>query len=152
MKKSLGRIVGRINDHPAVAAGRILMMGPGRWGSSNIELGVNVSYADINNTSVLVEMAREEAGQIPEVSYGTHFFLDLVEAQIIYLPVYPDDPEAEFNEGIFGELPNVLTDLIPEAERFREIIRVIDLPAATAGCFAKVVADPQTQRAICYLE
>jgi hypothetical protein len=32
------------------------MMGPGRWGSSSIELGVNVSYADINNTAVLVEM------------------------------------------------------------------------------------------------
>ena len=99
VKKSLGRIVGRINEHPAVAAGRILMMGPGRWGSSNIDLGVNVTYADINNTAVLVEMAREEAGQVPEVSYGTHFFLDLVEAQIIYLPVYPGDPEAEFNGG-----------------------------------------------------
>ena len=103
VKKSLGRIVGRINEHPAVAAGRILMMGPGRWGSSNIELGVNVTYADINNTAVLVEMAREEAGQVPEVSYGTHFFLDLVEAQIIYLPVYPSDPEAEFNSGTLRE-------------------------------------------------
>ncbi len=118
MKKSIGRIVGRINEHPAVAAGRILMMGPGRWGSSNIELGVNVSYADINNTAVLVEMAREEAGQVPEVSYGTHFFLDLVEAQIIYLPVYPNDPEAEFNGALFRCLPNVLTELLPDAERF----------------------------------
>ena len=116
-----------------MAAGRILMMGPGRWGSSNIELGVNVTYADINNTAVLVEMAREEAGQVPEVSYGTHFFLDLVEAQIIYLPVYPSDPEAEFNGEIFERLPNVLTDLLPDAERFREIIRVFDLPAATGG-------------------
>jgi pyruvate,water dikinase len=152
VKKSIGRIVGRINEHPAVAAGRILMMGPGRWGSSNIELGVNVSYADINNTAVLVEMAREEAGQVPEVSYGTHFFLDLVEAQIIYLPVYPSDPEAEFNGAIFECLPNVLTDLVPDAERFREIIRVFDLPAATGGRFARVVADPQSQRAACYLE
>ncbi|MDP1990776.1 MAG: PEP/pyruvate-binding domain-containing protein [Syntrophales bacterium] len=152
VKKSLGRIVGRINEHPAVAAGRILMMGPGRWGSSNIELGVNVTYADINNTAVLVEMAREEAGQVPEVSYGTHFFLDLVEAQIIYLPVYPGDLEAEFNGGVFENLPNVLTDLLPDVERFREIIRVFDLPAATGGLYAHVVADPQTQRAVCYLE
>ena len=152
VKKSIGRIVGRINEHPAVAAGRILMMGPGRWGSSNIELGVNVSYADINNTAVLVEMAREEAGQVPEVSYGTHFFLDLVEAQIIYLPVYPNDPEAEFNGALFKCLPNVLTDLLPDAERFREIVCLFDLPAATGGRFARVVADPQSQRAVCYLE
>jgi pyruvate, water dikinase len=152
VKKSIGRIVGRINEHPAVAAGRILMMGPGRWGSSNIELGVNVSYADINNTAVLVEMAREEAGQVPEVSYGTHFFLDLVEAQIIYLPVYPNDPEAEFNGALFRCLPNVLTDLLPDAERFREIICLFEIPAATGGRFARVVADPQSQRAVCYLE
>ena len=108
--------------------------------------------ADINNTAVLVEMAREEAGQVPEVSYGTHFFLDLVEAQIIYLPVYPGDQEAEFNSEVFESLPNVLTDLLPDAERFREIIRVFDLPATTGGLYAHVVADPQTQRAVCYLE
>ena len=152
VKKSLGRVVGRINEHPDVARGRILMMGPGRWGSSNINLGVNVTYADINNTTVLVEMAREEAGQVPEVSYGTHFFLDLVEAQIIYLPVYPNDPEAEFNREVFESLPNILTDLLPDAERFREIIRVFDLPAATGGLYAHVVADPQSQRAVCYLD
>ena len=151
VKKSLGRVVGRINELPDVAAGRILMMGPGRWGSSNIELGVNVTYADINNTSVLVEMAREEAGQVPEVSYGTHFFLDLVEAQIIYLPVYPGDPEAEFNREVFEELPNILTELLPDAGRFGKIVRVFDLPAATGGLYAHVVADPQSQRAVCYL-
>ncbi|MEW6334278.1 MAG: phosphoenolpyruvate synthase, partial [Thermodesulfobacteriota bacterium] len=151
VKKSLGRIVGRINEHPTVAAGRILMMGPGRWGSSNIELGVNVTYADINNTAVLVEMAREEAGQVPEVSYGTHFFLDLVEAQIIYLPVYPGDPESQFNGEVFDGLLNVLTELVPDAERFAEVVRVFDLPATTGGLYAHVVADPQSQRAVCYL-
>ena len=152
VKKSLGRVVGRINEHPDVARGRILMMGPGRWGSSNIDLGVNATYADINNTVVLVEMAREEAGQVPEVSYGTHFFLDLVEAQIIYLPVYPGDPEAEFNREVFEALPNVLENLLPDMGRFRDFVRVFDLPAATGGLYARVVADPQSQRAVCYLE
>jgi len=151
VKKSIGRVVGRINELPVVADGRILMMGPGRWGSGNVNLGVNASYSDISNTTVLVELAREEAGQVPEVSYGTHFFLDLVEAQIIYLPVYPGDPEAEFNGEVFKGLPNILTDLLPELERFREIVSVFDLPAATGGLYAHVVADPQTQRAVCYL-
>jgi hypothetical protein len=113
---------------------------------------VNASYADINNTTVLVEMAREEAGQAPEVSYGTHFFLDLVEAQIIYLPVFPNDPDAEFNREVFESLPNILTDLLPDAGRFGEVIRVFDLPATTGGLYAHVVADPQSQRAICYLK
>jgi hypothetical protein len=145
-------VVGRINEHPDVVAGRIMMMGPGRWGSSNIELGVNVTYADINNTAVLVEMAREEAGQVPEVSYGTHFFLDLVEANIIYLPVYPGDPEAEFNREAFDAFPNVLTELLSDAGRFKEVVRLVDLPVATGGLYAHVVADPQSQRAVCFLK
>lgn len=151
-KKSLGRIVGKLNASLRSADGKILMMGPGRWGSSNINLGVNVSYADINNAKVLVEIAREEAGHVPEVSYGTHFFLDLVEAEIIYLPVYPDDTKTEFNEVFFKDSPNVLKEVVPDAEGFENEVKLIDVCQRARGAFAKVVADPDTQRAICFLE
>jgi hypothetical protein len=152
VKKSLGRVVGSINQHPVIARGKIMMMGPGRWGSSNIDLGVNVSYADINNTSVLVEIAREEAGHLPEFSYGTHFFLDLVEAGIIYVPVYPNDPEADFNHEFFENSPNILMDLLQDAVKFRNVLQIIDVPATTGGKYAKVLADPQRQKAICCIE
>jgi len=152
IKKSLGRVVGRINEHPRLTENKFLLMGPGRWGSSNIDLGVNVSYADIDNTAVLVELAREEAGHVPEVSYGTHFFQDLVEAQIIYLPVYPDDDECTFNRAFFDGSPNVLCDLLPDTAKFESLVHVIDVPAATGGKYAHVVADPDSQRAICFLE
>lgn len=151
LKQSLGRVVGRVNDLPQIVEGGVLMMGPGRWGSSNIDLGVNVGYSDIDNASVLVEIAREEAGHVPEVSYGTHFFQDLVEAQIIYLPVYPDDPESMFNHSFFEVSPNVLPDLLPDAERFADLVRVIDVPEASGGLRAHVVADPHVRSAICYL-
>ncbi|MCL5105398.1 MAG: PEP/pyruvate-binding domain-containing protein [Armatimonadetes bacterium] len=150
-KKALGRLVGRINSHPRIAEGKVLMMGPGRWGSSNIDLGVNVGYADIDNAAVLVELAREEAGHVPEVSYGTHFFQDLVEGQIIYLPVYPDDANAAFNEAFFAEAPNTLTDLLPDAAEFDHLVLVIDVPAVANGSLAEVVADPQVRDAVCYL-
>jgi len=93
-KRRLGRVVGKLNHHPRLADSVMLMMGPGRWGSSNIDLGVNVTYADISNTSALVEVARERGGQTPEVSFGTHFFQDLVEDGILYVPVYPDRAES----------------------------------------------------------
>ncbi len=152
VKKSLGRVVGSINQHPMIEGGKIMMMGPGRWGSSNIDLGVNVSYADINNTSVLVEIGREEAGHFLEFSYGTHFFLDLVEAGIIYMPVYPNDPETDFNQEFFEKSPNIIMDLLPNAVKFKNVLQIIDVPAITGGRCAKVVADPQRQRAICYIE
>jgi len=152
IKKGLGRIVGQINGHPRIVEGKILMMGPGRWGSNNIDLGVSVGYADIDNAQALIEMAREEGGHVPEVSYGTHFFQDLVEDRIIYLPVYPDDPSAEFNQEFFEGSPNILLDLLPEASGFKDWVHLIDVFASTNGRYAQVVADPQAHEAVCYLE
>jgi len=151
VKRGLGRLVGRLTAHPALASAGVMMMGPGRWGSSNIALGVNVSYADIAGVAVLVEIAREEAGHVPEVSYGTHFFQDLVEDRIIYLPLYPDDPAAGFNQHFFDLAPNALPQLLPDAVEFSDWVQVIDVPAATGGRRACVVADPERQRAVCYL-
>ena len=151
-KKSLGRLVGQINRHPAIQDNKILMMGPGRWGSGNIDLGVNVTYADIDNAAVLVEVALEEAGHVPEVSYGTHFFQDLVEGQIIYLPVFPDDAATEFQREFFETAPNVLLELLPHAGEYESVLRLIDVPKTTGGLFAQVVADPQRRQAVCFLD
>ncbi len=151
-KKSLGRLVGQINRHPAIKGNRIMMMGPGRWGTSNIALGVNVSYADIDNASVLVELALEEAGHAPEVSYGTHFFNDLVEGQVIYLPVYPDDKDSEFQEIFFKTAPSVLLELFPQAGEYESVLRLIDVPKTAGGAFVQVVANPQLNEAICFLD
>ena len=151
-KKSLGRLVGQINRHPAIKDAKILMMGPGRWGSGNIDLGVNVTYADIDNAAVLVEVALEEAGHVPEVSYGTHFFQDLVEAQVIYLPVFPDDAATEFQREFFERAPNILLELFPHAREYEPVLRLIDVPHTTDGGFATVVADPQHRQAVCFLD
>jgi hypothetical protein len=152
IKKSIGRAVGKINRHPDIINGKIIMMGPGRWGSSNINLGVNVGYSDIDNTAVLVEMAREERGQIPEVSYGTHFFQDLVESGIIYLPVYPSDPTTGFNEAFFASSANVLSKLIPELSNFESLIQLMDVTESSGGLYAHILADPSAHKAICFLD
>jgi len=151
-KRTLGRVIGKLNDHLRHKGGKVMAMGPGRWGSNNIELGVNVSYADIDGTAVLVEVARKEAGHEPEVSYGTHFFQDLVESDILYLPVYPDDAAVDFNTEFFAGSPNILKNLLPELSSFEDVVHVIDVPAATGGASAKVIADPQTRRAVCFLD
>ncbi|VBB44184.1 Pyruvate phosphate dikinase PEP/pyruvate-binding protein [uncultured Desulfatiglans sp.] len=150
-KRVVGRMVGRLNRHPEFTAHRIMMMGPGRWGSSNINLGVNATYSDINNAAILVEMAREEHGHVPDVSYGTHFFLDLVESRIIYLPLYPDESETAFNRSFFDRAQNDLLHLLPEAEGFEGVIKVIHVPSAAAGLSARLIADGRTGSALCYL-
>ena len=72
----VARAVGQLND--ALADRVFLLMGPGRWGSQDIRLGVPVTYADICNARALVEIARSAEGYTPEPSFGTHFFQDLI--------------------------------------------------------------------------
>lgn len=151
-KRSIGRIVGRLNQLAEVQEGRIVMMGPGRWGSSNIDLGVNVGYGDINSAAVLVEIAREEHGHVPEVSYGTHFFQDIVESEILYFPVYPDDPSSTFNDRFLREAPNHLADMLPACAEMADVVRIIDLDRIRPALRLCAVADPETHRAVCYLD
>jgi hypothetical protein len=95
--KSVGRAVGRLNA--LLPKRQFILMGPGRWGSrGDVKLGVSVTYSDINNTAVLMEIARQKGNYLPELSFGTHFFQDLVEAEIRYIPLYPDEPGAVLDE------------------------------------------------------
>ena len=100
---------------------------------------------------MLVELAREEAGHVPEVSYGTHFFQDLVEQHIMYLPVFPADAAAEYNAPFFSASPNLFRHFLPDMAGFENLVKVIDVPAAT-GCHAHVMADPESRQAVCFLE
>ena len=58
---------------------RFICVGPGRWGTTNPDLGVSIGYGDIYHTRALVELAGQGIGHAPEASFGTHFFQDLVE-------------------------------------------------------------------------
>ena len=126
VRVGIGQVVGRLNG--ILERKRFILMGPGRWGSSNINLGVRVSFADIYNTAVLAEIAYEEEGHVPDVSYGTHFFQDLVEANIYPLPLYPDTPDTIYHEAFFASATNHLIKVLPDDADFARYIKLIDLP------------------------
>jgi len=121
-------------------------MGPGRWGSNDINLGVRVTYAAINRAKLLVEMAFAKEGYTPEVSYGTHFFQDLVEADIVILPLYPDDPEAFFDESFAVNSQNILGEVVPEVKDCENVVRVIHVPTVRKGEYLQVYLDSYEQK------
>ncbi len=145
--KEVGRAVGKLNK--LLPKRQFILIGPGRWGSrGDIKLGVSVTYSDINNTAVLIEVARKAGNYVPDLSFGTHFFQDLVEASIRYLPLYPDDPENVFNERFFHEAPNILPHLLPECARLADTVRVIDVPRTSDGLVLKVLMNADQDRAV----
>ena len=149
-KHEIGRVVGRLNKR--LEGTCFILMGPGRWGSSNISLGVGVTYADIFNTRALVEIAMEMNNETPEVSYGTHFFQDLVESHIYPLPLYPDDESVVWNNELFDGAPNALAKLLPADTEFRDYVKVIDVRSASGGRLMQILMDGDREEALAYFD
>lgn len=151
IRLELGRAVGRLNKR--LENESFILMGPGRWGSANIELGVRVTYADIYNTKALIEVGIAHNGHMPELSYGTHFFQDLVESGIYSLPLHVGEGEdSYFNWDFFRHSPNVLATLLPEDAALEPYLRVIDISSAVGNhCRLTILMDGANDKAIGYL-
>lgn len=140
-RQQVGRIVGRLNK--VLEAHNFILLGPGRWGSANIQLGVPVTYADIYNARALIELAVEQQGITPEPSYGTHFFQDLVEAQIYPLAIYPEEPGDFLNQEFVEHAQNHLAALLPEAADYAACIKVVNVPGEREGRRLEIAMDGQ---------
>jgi hypothetical protein len=145
----LARLVGKLNA--TLDEKRFILMGPGRWGSSNPDLGIKVTYADIYKTAMLIEIGLTDGGSTPEASYGTHFFQDLVEAQIHPLALFPGQGKSLVNWRFFRKSPNVLADLLPKWAQYADYIRVIDVATTTRGRLLEVIMDGEKGQALGYL-
>jgi hypothetical protein len=142
-KHRVGWAVGQLNQR--LAGARYALMGPGRWGSNDINLGVRVSYSDINKTRLLVEIAFARDGYTPEVSYGTHFFQDLVEADIAMMPLYPDTPGSMLREDLLVRSPNALASVDPGLADLEGVLHVVHVPTLRPGEMLHVYLDAESQ-------
>ncbi|MEI8348942.1 MAG: PEP/pyruvate-binding domain-containing protein [Candidatus Omnitrophota bacterium] len=146
-KYEIARIVGRLNiDIKDREVSPVILMGPGRWGTTTPSLGVPVKFAEINNITVLVEIAFSAGNLSPEVSFGTHFFQDLVETNIFYVALFPEKEGIVFNSEWFTQAKNLLPGLLPESSRYKDVIGVYN----ASDRKVKIMSDVVSQRIICF--
>jgi hypothetical protein len=132
---------------------RIMLVGPGRWGTTTPSLGVPVCFAEIATVSVLCEIVAMRDDLVPDVSLGTHFFNDLVEMDILYMALFPRRDGNSWSRAFFEQSPNRLAELLPDESRWSDVVRVIDLPLASQnGAPLKLSANSLTQQVMCYLD
>ncbi|MBN1306366.1 MAG: hypothetical protein JXA18_00510, partial [Chitinispirillaceae bacterium] len=125
-RHAVARLVGRlVHLNDGTPPGTIMLVGPGRWGTSSPSLGVPVNFAEINRVSVLCEIAVMHEGLIPDISLGTHFFNDLVEMDMLYMALYPDRPGSILDRDFFETAPNLLEQLLPGSASWSPTVRVI---------------------------
>jgi hypothetical protein len=150
---AVARLIGRLLHPDDARPRRVMLIGPGRWGTTTPSLGVPVCFAEIATVSVLCEIVAMRDDLVPDVSLGTHFFNDLVEMDMLYMALFPRREGNSWNRDFFEQSPNRLAELLPDEARWSEVVHVIDMPLVSrGGSRLKLSANSLTQQVMCYLE
>ncbi len=150
---SVARLIGRLTHlEESEPPKTVMLLGPGRWGTSTPTLGVPVSFAEINTVSVICELVLMREGLVPEVSLGTHFFNELVEMDMLYLALFPSREGNVLNEDYLARSPNKLAQLLPSAADRANAVRIIDPREAPSRQTLLLNANTCTQKVVCYLD
>ena len=130
----------------------VMLVGPGRWGTSMPSLGVPVNFSEIADVSILSEVVVMRENLVPDVSLGTHFFNELVEADILYLALFPDRDGNALNASFFDQATNRLAELLPEEGKWSDALRVIDASGFGGPHPLRLHADTLQQNVVCYVD
>ena len=136
----VARLVGetvRASDQPT------LLIGPGRWGTSSPELGVPVRFADIAGVAALAEVSEKAGQMVPDLSYGSHFFQDLVEGGVAYVALFPEDRHCDYFPD---HLPAARAGSRHPDKSVEQAVRVCDL----SGQPLQLSGDVVRQQLACY--
>ena len=126
-KSSISRVINDVNAYCKENGKTAILIVPGRIGTSSPELGIPVVLADISYFSAILEESYSEVGYMPELSFGSHMFQDLVEAEIYYGALFENEKKIEFNKDMLFDYPNILKDINPNlSEEIYDMIQVID--------------------------
>ena len=145
-KYKIGQAVGSINWAVRGKNKKMLLMTPGRIGTSSPELGVPALFSDISEYEAICEISDSRAGYNPELSYGSHFFQDLVEAGILYIAIFENDKTICFNPDLLSGMENRISDYDPKLEKYADIIHVYDV----SDMDLKLCNDMKNERVVCY--
>ena len=142
-KNSVAKMIGKINWTYRNSGKHMMLMVPGRVGTSSPELGIPTSFADISEFDVVCEMEEARAGYNPELSYGSHIFQDLVEAEILYTAVFNNSKTLHFAPEKLKELRNKLDD-IAENSGLDDVIQIYDV----SRCMCELYNDIKNEHLI----
>ena len=145
-KPDVARLISRINQHFEDTDKKLMLLVPGRIGTSSPELGVPVVYAEISQFSAICEVAYGKAGYHPDLSYGSHMFQDMVEADVYYGAINDNSKTRLYRPELLTRYPEVLKDILPgESQELADIVKVHDV--SWSG--ATLTLDAQEGRAVC---
>ena len=134
-KSRVARAVGAVNWAYRSQGKHMMLIVPGRVGTSSPELGVPTAFSDISEFDVICEVSESRAGYNPELSYGSHIFQDLVEADILYTAVFENEQTRLYHPEKLLQYPNVLENLSPAFADLSSVVRLCDVRGTNAAVY-----------------
>lgn len=125
-KSRVANFISRVNWYRQSEEKHMLLMSPGRIGTSSPELGVPTTFSDISSFEAICEMEEQKAGYNPELSYGSHMFQDLVEQDILYTAVFSGKEGTIFNPNLLKQYEDI-TEAFEHGKELNEIVHVYDV-------------------------
>ena len=135
-KPAVAKMIGRVNWSYRDRNRHMMLVVPGRVGTSSPELGVPVTFSDISAFEAICEVEEKEAGYNPELSYGSHMFQDLVEANILYTAVFANNKTIRFAPELLSEMSDISSQFDEEGS-LGGIVKVYDV----SGCDCSLYHD-----------
>jgi hypothetical protein len=149
LRGELTAAIGQLNT--ALEGQEFICIGPGRWGTANSDLGVYVGYADICNARALVELSGEAVGPSPEPSFGTHFFHDLMEAQIYPIAVNLDHEKTVILNEFFTASRNHVREWTKISDELVSVLRLIAVEDYRTKHHIEIIMDDERGHSLAYL-
>ena len=128
-KNKVALVIGKVNWEMREKGKHMLLMVPGRIGTSSPELGVPTAFSDISEFDAVCEIADSKVGYNPELSYGSHFFQDLVESGILYNAIFENEKTLRYEPSILSSFDNMLEDPDFGYQDLKDIVGVYDVSA-----------------------
>lgn len=147
-KPDVARFIGRINQRFEDTDYKLMLLVPGRIGTSSPELGVPVAYSEISQFNAICEVAYDKAGYHPELSYGSHMFQDMVEADVYYGAINDNSKTRLYQPELLAGYPEILAGLCPEEPEMLRIVKLYDV----RKCRASLTLDAHEGRAVCRIQ
>ena len=133
-KYQVARVIGMLNQK--LTGSSVMLIGPGRWGTTTPSLGVPVHFSELCNITAMCEVSYNQGNLIPELSFGSHFFQDIVEADIFYAAIFDGEDDVIFNQGIILEKSNLFDTTLnleesSQDKKFNQVIHVSQINGLT---------------------
>ena len=113
----------RVNRKFLAEGKHYVLIGPGRWGSSDHYLGVPVKWPHISAAKVIVEVALDHYHVDP--SQGTHFFQNLTSFGVGYFTINPQTNGGTIRKDLLDQMPAVEETKYVRHVRFPRPLRIL---------------------------